>query len=327
MKTLETYEDIKMWKDAHIIHNLTDTISLNSFHDVVMRKVFRLASAQINNEKPHCDFCWFITGSGGRFEQGLISDQDHGIIFTSYSEENRDYFLQLGKEISDGLDIVGYPYCKGNIMSSNPLWCKSIDEWENQLYLWMDEGSYESIRNLQIFIDCRCLVGEDLYISELKNFIFDFQRNNPSLLKRVMENALYIKKAISPLGKLLVSNVNGYQHSIDLKYSAFIPYVNAIRILAIKENLLESSTEGRMKELLLIEKYRGIIEESLMNFQILLQYRLSQSKVDTYEDTHFLNLTNLNQAEKKEIKKILKDGQSLHRYVVNLIKKDVSYGV
>lgn len=323
MSTLGTYEAIKEWKGKNIYHHLSDTISLNSFHDAVMLNVFEIAVARLGVEKPPCDFCWFIAGSGGRYEQGLISDQDHGIIYQTFTDENKDYFLGLGKEISYGLSIVGYPYCKGNIMSSNPLWCKSLDEWKSQLYGWMDEGSWESIRNLQIFFDSRSLYGVGSYVEALKTDIFDYQKKNPFLLIRLMENVMHIKKAISPLGYILVSQKGEHAGSIDLKYSAFIPYVNAIRILSIKEGITETSTDDRMKSLRSMSPYKKILETSSMNFCKMLQYRLSLSQVAVYEDTHYLNVNELNREQKKEIKRILKDGENLHHFVINLIKKGV----
>lgn len=323
MSTLETYEAIKEWKEQTIHQHLSDTISLNSFHDAVMLHVFEIAIARLDEEEPPCRFCWFIAGSGGRYEQGVISDQDHGIIYQISSNENSEYFLKLGKEISYGLSIVGYPYCKGNIMSSNSLWCKSLDEWKNQLFSWMNEASWESIRNLQIFFDSRCLYGEEHFVEELKYFIFDYREKNPFLLKRLMENVMHIKKAISPLGQILVSKTGEHSGAIDLKYSAFIPYVNAIRILSIKERVAETSTEERLKKLLLMPPYKIILSTAFLNFQRLLQYRLSLVRAKEYEDTHFLHVSELNREQKKEIKRILKDGENLHSFVINLIKKGV----
>ena len=138
---LDSYESIREWKGRHIFQSLTNTSSLNNFHDMVMRQVFDLAVIRVNKGNPPCEFCWFITGSGGRLEQGLISDQDHGIIFETDNQENFQYFLELGKEISYGLDEVGYPYCKGKVMSSNPLWCKSFIRWKEQLFSgWRKEA-------------------------------------------------------------------------------------------------------------------------------------------------------------------------------------------
>ena len=327
MSTLGTYEEIKEWKESVIHHHLSDMKSLNSFHDIVMLKVLDIAVERLNLGKPPCHFCWFIAGSGGRYEQGIVSDQDHGIIFETFSKENEHYFLQLGKEISDGMAIVGYPYCNGMIMSSNPLWCKSLEQWKEQLHMWMEDGSWKSIRNLQIFFDSRCLHGEEEYISYLKMYIFDYQSKNPYLLQRLIENIKHIKKAINPLGQLIVVNKGEHYGSIDLKYSAFIPYVNAIRVLSIKEGLLKTSTEERMKELAKIDHLTPLMNKSIINFQVLLNYRLSLLKVIDYDDTHFLNVNQLNSAQKKQLKRILKDGQSIHQYVLNMIKKGDDCGI
>ena len=161
----------------------------------------------------------------------------------------------------------------------------------------------------------------------LKMYIFDYQSKNPYLLQRLIENIKHIKKAINPLGQLIVMNKGEHYGSIDLKYSAFIPYVNAIRVLSIKEGLLKTSTEERMKELAKIDHLTPLMNKSIINFQVLLNYRLSLVKVIDYDDTHFLNVNQLNLAQKKQLKRILKDGQSIHQYVLNMIKKGDDYGV
>ncbi|MCU9614447.1 DUF294 nucleotidyltransferase-like domain-containing protein [Caldibacillus lycopersici] len=323
MAEFDCYEAINQWKTNNIMHYMTNPKALNQFHDLIMEKVFHLAITRLLPNKPPCDFCWFITGSGGRLEQGMISDQDHGIVFQTYSEENNAFFLQLGKEISDGLDIVGYPYCKGNVMSANPLWCKPLSEWKNQLVSWMEEGSWESIRNLQIFYDARSLIGNDCFLHGLKKMIFEYERKHPPLLERLMDNIMHIKKAIGPLGQIIVNTTGEHRGSIDLKYSAFIPYVNAIRLLSIKEGLLDTSTIARMKQLSTIDNYRLQMKNYITNFKALLEYRHTLSKVNSYEETHYLNIQRLPPSNRKEIKKILKDGKNLHQYVHSLIKKGV----
>ncbi|WP_071394496.1 DUF294 nucleotidyltransferase-like domain-containing protein [Bacillus tuaregi] len=314
-RDLESYESIRKWKEAHIEEHAMDTLLLNKFHDYVMCLVFEAAVAALNVGSPPSDYCWFITGSGGRMEQGVFSDQDHGIIFAQNSKENEAFFLALGKEISYGLHVVGYPYCEGKVMCSNPMWCKSIAAWREQLGDWMEDRSLESIRNLQIFFDARCLLGKGDYIKELKNDIFEYRRKQPQLLSRLMESVMHIKNAIGPLGQLIPINQGKYQGSIDLKYTAFLPYVNGIRLLAIKEGLDETSTLGRIDALLEHPMYAEVLSKSKQNFKRLLFYRLSMSNRNSYEDTHFLMIKHLDKWNRKEIKQILKDGKRLHQYI------------
>ena len=112
-----------------------------------------------------------------------------------------------------------------------------------------------------------------------------------------------------------------YHGSINLKYSAFLPYVNAIRILAIKEGIYETSTLGRIDRLRGIMDYSEIMTKSEGYFRALLHFRLSLTGVHSYEDTHYLNINNLTKMEKKEMKRILREGIVLHHFVNRLINK------
>ncbi|MCM3389233.1 DUF294 nucleotidyltransferase-like domain-containing protein [Ureibacillus chungkukjangi] len=316
---METYESIKKWKDAHIPSYLTNNVELNTFHDQVMLKVLEIALERTTLKKSPCKFTWFITGSGGRLEQGLISDQDHGIVYEKYTTENDLYFKELGEELSKGLNIVGYPYCSGNIMSSNPIWCKSYKEWKVQLYKWMEEKSWESIRYLQIFYDARALYGDTEYINQLKTMIYEQQKDYPTLLKRLMENVKLLKNSIGPMGQILVEQHGVYQGHINLKYAAFLPYVNSVRLLSIKEGLIETSTLERIEVLREKKEYEGLLKDSYRNFELLMNYRLTLFQVKEYDDTHYLNLKNLTKDQRKEIKRILKYGKKLHDVVIELV--------
>ena len=132
---------------------------------------------------------------------------------------------------------------------------------------------------------------------------------------------MHIKNSISPLGQIIVEEHGEHQGSIDLKYSAFIPYVNAIRILSIKEGLQETSTVARVDQLSLTVEWNEGWAMIKNNFETLIRYRISLAKAHSYEDTHFLNIHNLNKSERKEMKRILKDGKRLHQFVSRLIEK------
>lgn len=318
MKFLETYELIREWKDQNIFNFLNDTASLNNFHDQVMRKVLAIALKKMDASAPPCHFAWFITGSGGRMEQGIISDQDHGIVYETSNEANDTYFRLLGEEISYGLFVVGYPYCQGNIMTSNAIWCKPLKDWLLQVQAWMENESWECIRYLQIFYDARTLFGENDYIIQLKTLIYHYQLQNPILLHRFSENVKHFKTVIGPFGQILVEQHGIHQGSLNLKYAAFLPYVNAIRLLSIKEGVFETSTLDRINRLMILHDYAPLLQNCEHNFQLLLMYRLSFSKSDTYSETHYLNLELLTKEQKKQLKQILKEGKRIHDGVMSL---------
>ncbi|MDQ0268654.1 DUF294 nucleotidyltransferase-like domain-containing protein [Cytobacillus purgationiresistens] len=322
-KNFESYEEIKKWRDEEIRLRSSDTTSLNQFHDEVMKAVYALASKTIRSEAP-CKFAWFVTGSGGRGEQGLVSDQDHGIVYEKGDKHIDTYFADLGKELSDGLNTAGYPYCEGKVMSSNPIWCKPIDEWRKQLIYWMDEGSWATIRSLQIFYDARVLIGEADFINIMKEDVHQYENEHPNLLKRLLDNVRHIKNSIGPLGQILTEDKGKYSGSIDLKYAAFIPYVNGIRLLSLKEGMKETSTIRRMDALLQLKPYNQGLKKYKESFTDLLTYRLSlMNDVESYDDAHHLFIKDLDKRSKKDMKQILKNGKKLHQYVAELIEQGV----
>ncbi|WP_445505407.1 DUF294 nucleotidyltransferase-like domain-containing protein [Niallia sp. 03091] len=315
---------IKQEKETQIINCAKSNIQLNKCHDGFMKQVFNISLEEFTKTHgyPPCDFVWFVTGSAGRFEQGLFSDQDHGIIYQVKDPAFQAYFIQFSKELSDALNEVGYPYCEGNVMSSNPLWCKSIEEWQYQLLNWMETESWESIRYLQIFYDCRKLFGNELFVEELRSYIHEYRSLHPSLLKRFMNNVMRIKKGVGIFGQFFVERTGPHRGSIHLKNTLYLPYVNSIRLLAIKEGIQSTSTISRIEELRKIEKYESLLQPYEKYFIKILQYRITLFKnAKTYKDVHFLNIKNLSKQERQEIKLLLRSGIKLYHQVQRIIEK------
>ncbi|MCA1040341.1 DUF294 nucleotidyltransferase-like domain-containing protein [Bacillus infantis] len=323
MQDFQSYAEIREWKDSRISMAASSTARINEIHDEAMKYVFRHSVQKIGKRPEESEFVWFVTGSGGRLEQGVISDQDHGIVFQE-KVGAAAYFEELGQEVSYGLDEAGYPYCEGKVMSSNPLWRKTAEAWKGQLEQWIEEESWESIRYLQIFYDARSLEGTGEYISELKSYVHTNMMVSPRLLKRLAENSMHIKPAVGPLGQILAEEKGMFEGCIDLKQTAFLPYVNSIRLLAMKEGLFETSTLERISRLAEKAEYGDVLEKAERNFRLLLSYRESIfSSASSYEASHYLNVRKLSKEERTKLRNILKDGKKLHQFVQAKIEKGV----
>ncbi|MDR7077061.1 CBS domain-containing protein [Neobacillus niacini] len=320
---MNSYLEIRRFRDDQIIWVSRNHLQLNQLHDEIITRVIHVSVKQMEERYGPlpCPFTFFMMGSAGRFEQSVWSDQDHGIIFQQQGTRIQTYFLVLGKEISQGLQLAGYDYCDGGVMASNPLWCKSQSEWEKQLVHWAIDSTWESIRQLLIFIDGRTLYGEVGYLENLKKGVYQ-TIHNENLLKKVLNNTLHLKKAIGVLGQLLVETHGPHTGSINIKEKALFPYVNAVRLLAIKGNIHETSTLSRLERL--PENELPLIKKELYknHFLKLLNLRLSLSKPDNYENSHYLAIASLSKRQKEEVKEILKNGAALYRYIRNLVEKE-----
>lgn len=322
----DTYQSLKEYRKRKMKDYIDDSYRLNLFHDQLMHRVIQLAMEQIKNEhgNPTTSFAFFVMGSAGRFEQGICSDQDHGIIYEQATDAAREYYYRLGEEISRGLDHVGYEECKGKVMASNPLWCKSLNEWQEQILYWVEKDEWESIRYLLIFMDGRVIVGHPPYLNDLKNLIFDQLDTSPYLLQRMLDNTLKIKKGIGLFGQFLVERHGPYAGAINLKETAFFPYVNAVRLLAIKEKIIASSTLERFDQLKSKLRYNELLQGFQDQFELLLKYRLChqvKSTQDNYNASHYVKMDHLTDNQEKELKGILHNGYQFHQQLHILLEK------
>ncbi|MED3562753.1 DUF294 nucleotidyltransferase-like domain-containing protein [Bacillus xiapuensis] len=312
------FSEIKKLRDKQIKETVHDHFKLNRLHDEIIKQVVSSAINHLTKQigPPPSPFSFFAMGSAGRLEQSIWSDQDHGIIYQNQRDETKIYFLTLGKVISHYLHEAGYEYCDGGVMASSPLWCKSFPEWQEQLINWITESSWESIRHLLIFIDGRTIFGEHTYIHQLKSMIYDMVKKE-NLLPRILNNTLHVKKGIGILGQFLIETHGSYSGSINLKEIAFFPYVNSVRLLAIKEQLQETSTLSRLTQLQFQDK-----ERYKEQFLKLLKYRLTFGNHTDYESGHFLPIAALSKQQKNELKDIIKNGITLLQMSKKLAGKE-----
>ncbi|KHE73059.1 DUF294 nucleotidyltransferase-like domain-containing protein, partial [Halobacillus sp. BBL2006] len=298
------------WREKTLDSVADDHLQLNAFHDQLMYQTISIAQDKIESEqgKSPAPFAFFLMGSAGRFEQSVWSDQDHGIVFDG-PDHYQDYFLNLGAEISHGLEVVGYEKCEGNVMASNPLWCQSIESFNKQMEEWLDEESWQSLRNFSIFIDSRVLDGNEDYLLQVKKTCFNILENNPHLYSRLIDNFEFIKKGVGVFGQLLPEQRQGVNGEIHLKQTAYFPYVNALRILALKKGVSAAPTLERFE---ILNYNYPFIEAYEKDFRELLEFRLRFRKEATsYDKVHLLPIARLSRQDKQELKHLIKRGQKL----------------
>ncbi|OLO42220.1 hypothetical protein BTR23_03075 [Alkalihalophilus pseudofirmus] len=318
---VETYEQLNIWRTSYIQQVKYDHTKLNDFHDQLIKRTVKLAIERITSEwgPPPTHFAFFMMGSAARFEQAIWSDQDHGLVFESEHNQENEYFLKLGNEISSGLERVGYVKCDGFVMASNKRWCKPFSSWELQLQDWMDEESFETLRHLLTFFDSRVFIGEPRLLENLKEVIFAELKKNPALIQRFYDNVERRKKAIGIFGQLLLESYGPHSNVIHLKNTVLFPYVNSLRLLALQEKIKSPQTLARFEQL---PESLNEVKQLKETFQKLLQFRLRfQGNEKSYETIHLLKVHMLSSSDKEKLKGYIKDGARLYKLTKRHIDK------
>lgn len=262
--------------------------------------------------------CLVVMGSEGRAEQILRTDQDNALIISddcSISEEKLREFTHL---FTETLVDFGFPRCEGNIMVSNPYWCRSQSDFKELIYEWVNSPSGDNFMNIAIFYDALCVSGDIEIIKELKNYLFKISSNSQSFYTNF---ARVINSFDVPLGFFdgFVFNSKDEKHKdeIDIKRGGIFIIVQGIRSLSIQNRVLNTNTIKRinsLKELKVLDDESA--KELIMAFNILnsLKLKASLEKLDKKEKIdNFVNPSKLTIMEKDLLKDSFK--------IVNKLKK------
>ena len=236
-----------------------DVSYLLSFMNLIIyRRAIRLAQNKVNQLniiQKIPDFCVIVMGSGGRMESYLHPDQDNGIIYdlkssTENPSEVDKYFFELAKEFTRILDAADIPYCKGDLMASNPLWRKSIDDWMTQLDNWIQSSNDDSLRYLDMLYDFQPVFGNENLAKSLRKFLLKKLEKTPQFLKYLYKRDEGTNAAIGFFGQfILEKNDEENLNLLNLKHTGTLPLVESVRMYSIKHQVDKGSTIERLQEL------------------------------------------------------------------------------
>lgn len=193
-------------------------------------------------------------GSGGRGENYLFPDQDNGLIITDYADAEHaridTFFIELSERLCRDLNEVGIPYCNGYCMAVNPLWRKTLSQWLTQIRLWGHKRNFIAIRLADIFFDFQPVWGDADLAHQLRKAVTEMVRQNQGFLGEMYRDKADHNVALGVFGGFVTEREQKeYRGQVNLKYTGTIPLVEAIRLLALREGIEETSTLGRIRAL------------------------------------------------------------------------------
>ncbi|MFC0213776.1 DUF294 nucleotidyltransferase-like domain-containing protein [Paenibacillus chartarius] len=325
----EVYRDPLLFDHFDKFH-----IELNRLHDALIRRAIELAVRQVDASgvpSPGLPFAFLLFGSGGRGEQTLWSDQDNGIVFADPgSEEEAElagpYFELLAHEIHTRLFVLGYPPCSGEVLARNPMWRKSYRDYSSMVRGWLEEPNWEHIRYFLIYSDLRCIYGDEALADKLKQVHLDYVKEHPPVLRALLHNTLHHKVSLGVFGQLITERYGEDAGGVDIKYGAYIPIVNGIRLLAIQAGVAHSGTLERIDALERIGAVNGVLaDEWRAVTKLALKLRAMtpfQMENDMYTTRGKLPAQALTKQRRIELKRCLRCGLRLQRYVRHAVKGD-----
>ena len=319
IKKAKNVEDLKAASKAllNIINSLhSKGVKVNHISNLIGQlntKVYQKLYELVLPKELRDDACFIVMGSEGRNEQIIKTDQDNALVVKDGIdvEQYRPYM----NEITNHLIDFGYPSCEGNIMVSNPFWCKTVGEYKNETAKWIESPKMQNYMDLAIFFDSFAVVGNKELLINLKDDLFNKLHDKDVFM------AYFAKATLTFDTPNTVTNIMIKSHYIDIKKAAVFPIVQGIRSLALREKIRETTTIKRIK----ILEDRKVLEKSkaaelLEAFDVVNTLRLKAQldniqygkKINNEIDTHTLG---------KIERDLLKDSFK----IINEFKKFISY--
>ena len=199
-------------------------------------------------------FALIIMGSGGRGENFLYPDQDNGFILDDYpdSEHARidSFFIELAERLTRDLDAVGFPFCNGFVMATNPVWRKTLSQWREQVSIWAKKRSAIAVQYSDIFFDFRGAHGVTAMADELRHVVTAAVRDSPAFLAEVYREIADHKVALGWFGRLAPEKDHlVHRGQINLKHRGTLPLVAYLRLMAMRNGIEATGTRARLDAL------------------------------------------------------------------------------
>jgi CBS domain-containing protein len=301
---------------------------ISALNDALTRRVLELNLEQHDLEG--VDWCWLAFGSEGRDEQTFSTDQDNGIIYVcpegTERSELKQRLLTFARAVNEDLDRCGFTLCKGNIMASNPQWCLTVEEWEEQFADWIRRPMPEALLNGTIFFDFRPLFGNHQLAQRLRKHLMALTSDATMFLRAMAVNALDVEPPLGKIRDFLTDLEPDHPGKIDLKKYGSRLFVDVARIYALAAGIPNTNTVQRLRlaagRLHIKQDEINAVVESLNFIQLL---RLRHQHLDAEPGTQGDNLVAPDQLNELD-RRILKESFRQARKIQQRLKLDYHAG-
>ena len=224
----------------------TVTRLITDIADAATRRLLTLAERELG--PPPVRYLWLACGSQGRQEQTGVSDQDNCLMLDdSVQEADYPYFDKLARFVSDGLHMIGYVYCPGDMMATNTRWRQPVSVWRSYFRDWIDTPNPEAQMLASVMFDLRPIGGAFELFEGLHGETLKRASKNSIFVAHMASNALKHSPPLGLLRGFATIRSGDHKKRLDLKHSGVVPVVDLARIYALQGRLKPVNTRARLE--------------------------------------------------------------------------------
>lgn len=213
--------------------------------DACTRRLLKLAEAELGPAP--IAWTWLAFGSQARLEQGLVSDQDNGLLLAEPpTAEAADYFQRMADFVCDGLNEAGYVYCPGGVMAKAE-WRCCYRDWRKTFAGWILEPTPKSVMQSSIFFDMRGVAGDLDLAARLHAEVLAQARDSKIFRRFLAADSIGHRPPLGLFRQFLQEHEGEKSHGLNLKKRGVIPIVDLARVRALEGAIAAVHTEDRLR--------------------------------------------------------------------------------
>lgn len=238
---------VVQWSQSGMLAHQVSRV-LTAISDAVTVRLIQLAEAELGPAP--AAWCWAGFGSQARAEQLFGADQDNGMILANDARpEDAGWFAQLAQRVCDGLQLCGYPYCRGGIMATTDSWRQPLAVWQDTVRGWTTTPSPPAVMRVSIFFDLRAVYGDEQLCASLQQTMLQVASRNSIFLAALAANALDSRPPLGMFRRFVVERNGDHRDAVDLKKRGVLPITEIVRLHALAHGIAAVNTEERLQAL------------------------------------------------------------------------------
>jgi CBS domain-containing protein len=260
---------------------------------------------------PPAPYCVLLLGSGGRGETLLAPDQDNAIVYADGHADADHWFAEFGAIMSDILNEIGVPYCKGGVMASNAIWRHDLKGWKQTVHDWLSRADWKDICYVDIFYDFRVVHGDLSLARVLWDYAYDLAGKAPGFIRLLSAMATSFG---APLG--ILGGFKTVEGRLDLKGGGTLPIVSGARVLALRHGIYERNTRERLLGVKGLGVVNGDDLDDILNAHEFLLWKILEQQLADLEagiaPSNKIDVKRLSRRARVEVKQALETIAVMH---------------
>ena len=221
--------------------------AIASIHDAITRRMIEFTHQELG--RPPVPYTWMATGSLGRFEPFPSSDVDSAIAWEGPDDdpEIRRAIAATAEHVLQGLKRCGFePDTKGAV-ASNPLFARSVEEWERAARTWVEQPDRDrGLLLLSVVVESSAVWGSTAMADHLARAFVETP--NRSLMLRRLASAALAERPPTGFIRNFVLHSSGERRGVlDIKRRGLLPVEALARWSGLRAGVSAASTRARLK--------------------------------------------------------------------------------